>query len=119
MIAKIKRTFKCLKKKKKKEDTLCMKVFSAPIHVSKSLQRGQNSPFINNHPAPIIGYPLTLRILLIPQTSRHLSLFLIVSRYITSICLKPCHDHLIKAMRSGGFKCETRLIQLVLHEIHF
>ena len=62
-----------------------MKVFSAPIHVSRSLQRGQNSPFFNNHPAPIIGYPLTLRILLIPPTSRHLSLSLIVSRYITNV----------------------------------
>ena len=80
-----------------------MKVFLAPIHVSRGLQRGQNPPFINNHSAPIIVYPLTLRILLIPPTSRHLSLSLTVSKYITSICLKPCHDHLIKAIEELWF----------------
>ena len=30
-----------------------------------------------------------------PPTSWHLSLSLIVSKYITSVCIKPCFDHIV------------------------
>ena len=53
-----------------------MNVSSAVIHVSRGLQRGQNPPFINNHPASIIDHPLILRILLIPPQLHGISVFL-------------------------------------------
>ena len=65
-------------------------------------------PFINN-PFPIIVYSPTFRILLIPPTpssptSRHFSHSLIVSKYITSICIKPCYDHLMKTIEEFSMK---------------
>ena len=64
-----------------------------------SLQRGQSPPqFINNPPSSIIGYPPIFWILFLsppppfPPASWHLSLSLIISKYITSICIKPCYD---------------------------
>ena len=64
----------------------------------QSLQRDQ-IPYLLKNPT-ITGYPPVFGILLIapPPTSGHLSLFVIVPKYITSICIKPCYDHLMKAI---------------------
>ena len=63
-------------------------------------------PFVNKEPPPpppIIGYPPIFRILLTPPTSWHVNLSLIVPKYITSICIKPCYDHLMKTIEEWWF----------------
>ena len=47
----------------------------------------------------MIGYPPIFRILLSPHNFTASQSFSnsIVSKYITSICLKACHDHMMKA----------------------
>ena len=79
-----------------------------------SLQRGQK-PQICLQPPPtppplpiIIGYPPILKILLttlrpLRLTSRYLSLSMIVSKCITSIRIRPCYDHLMKAIEEWWF----------------
>ena len=78
------------------------------IFISRhSLQRGQNPSVINNPaPPPIIGYPRIFRFFLTPPppitpppSSRYLSISLVVSNYITSICIKACYDCMLKAIR--------------------
>ena len=46
-------------------------------------------PLLVTHPFLEFCYPPTLR---------HPSLSLIVSKYITSICIRPCYDHQVKAV---------------------
>ena len=63
---------------------------------------GQNPPF--NDKPPIIGYPFIFRIFVSPPSpSRPLSLSLIVFKYITSICIKPCYDRMMKAIKEWWF----------------
>ena len=60
------------------------------------VSRRINPPFINN----VISYWLPTH----PRpTSQHLSLSLTVSKYITAIHIKPCYDHLMKAIEEWGF----------------
>ena len=47
-----------------------------------------NPPLLVTHPFFGFCYPLA-------PTSWHLSLSLIVSKNITSICIKPCYDHIV------------------------
>ena len=62
MIAQVKRTFKRLKKQKRQA---LHERFLSPNTCKQRFAEGSKPPFINNHPTPIIGYPLILRILLI------------------------------------------------------
>ena len=69
---------------------------------------GQNPPF--NEKPLIIGYSFIFRIFVSPpktprppSTSRPLSLSLIVFKYITSICIKPCYDRMMKAIKEWWF----------------
>ena len=80
-------------------------------HCSKELYLAEKislSPFISKPlPPPIIGYPPIFRILLAPPpppTSQHLRLSLTVPKYVTSICIKPCYDHLMKAIEELWFQ---------------
>ena len=74
-----------------------------------------------NPPPPIIGYLPIFRILLPPPpTSQHLSLSLTASKYITSISVKPCYDHLMKAIEEWQaltyqILSDVRLCTRVLH----
>ena len=44
---------------------------------------------------------------------------LIVSKYITLICIKPCYDHLDKAIEESSFKYKMRLSRVVPNEMPF
>ena len=70
-----------------------------------SLPKGQTPPIYQQLPPPVIGYPLIFRILLPPPPPalQHLSVSVIVSDCITSICIKACHDHMMKAIRECLF----------------
>ena len=75
--------------------------------------RGFSPPtFISNPPSPtpVIGYQRIFRILLTPSpnSSRHLSLSLIVPRHITSFCIKPCYDHLMKVIEEWWVLNKTK-----------
>ena len=74
------------------------------VDYNHSLQMGDNPPpphlpFINNHPPPPKNLcPPIFRISSPPQTSRILSLFLIVLECISLICMKLYDDHLMEAI---------------------
>ena len=82
-----------------------------------SLQRHQN-PF-----SPLLVTTHFLNFVTPPppptSTSWHLSLSLIVSKYINSICIKPVMTIWWRLLRRGSIKYKARLSQVVLHEISF
>ena len=56
--------------------------------------------YIYNHSLQRVPPILQILLTFPYPTSRHLSLSLTVSKYITSICIKPCYNHLMKASSS-------------------
>ena len=70
-----------------------------------SLQRG-HPPFINIlSPLLLVTHPILefFNPPPPPPTSWHLSLSLIVSKYITSICIKSCYDNMMEAIKEQWF----------------
>ena len=61
-----------------------------------------STPHLLTNPS-IIGYPLHLLEFFNSPTWRHLSLSLIVSKYIISICIKPRYGHMMKASKEWWF----------------
>ena len=87
-----------------------------------SIWTGVKTPSFNNNPAPVLVTCLFFEFCYHPPptpnfTASRLSLSQIVSKYITSICMKPFYNHLWRLLTSGGFMYKARISQVMVNRI--